>query len=269
MSNTDDTSDNNIESSTTNVWNDSSSVLSWNYPNNNETSWNNSNFNSLILAIDSNNLNQNNQLLNNTITNNVIIPYPNTYFSQNFEDRIVNSIINESFYDKNPIKNVISEEGKESIKFIKWNQENPLKNCPIFLNEFKEDDEIAILPCNHCFSKEAVMYWLTNENNSCPTCRFPLKSVEKKTQECQYQSSPVQTFRNTPEAPSVFDFILNRLEDHLEQRQLEQIILQSLITSNNENNYNVPESEELPDNYISEEEEEQEELNENNEITMI
>lgn len=272
MSNTDNTSDDNIDSSTTNVWSTNENLDNWNYPDNNETGWNNNNFNQLILAI-------NNPSLTIDYSNNntnIIIPYPNSYLSENYENRIINSVINESFYDKNPIKNVISDEGIKCIKFSKWNNNHYLKSCPIFLNEFKENDEIATLPCNHCFSKDAVMHWLTNENNSCPTCRYPLKSIEKKTEDNQYQMSPTQTFRNTPEAPSVFDFILNRLEDHIEQRQIERIILQSLSNEyynddiNNENNNqnnNLNSESSIPD-LMNEEEEKEEDYISDDEIDI-
>ena len=161
MNNTDNTSGDVPESSNTNIW----SVNSWDPATNNETSWSNS-YSRVVLAFSPQN-------------ENIIVPYPSNYYEQ-LENRLVNSIINESFYDKNPIKNIVSEEGIKSIKFSSWNINNPSKTCPIFLTDFKENDEIATLPCGHCFCKEAIMEWLTKENNLCPTCRHPLKFIEKK-----------------------------------------------------------------------------------------
>ena len=182
-------------------------------------------------------------LTNNT---NYLLPIINN----DLESRIINNVLIDSFNDKNPIKNVISKKGEEEIKFEKFNKDiHNCCNCPIFLTEFTPNDEIAILPCSHIFHKDAILKWLKEENNHCPTCRYALDSEEKRE---ELQMSPQQNYSNQPNW-QVFDFILNRLEDHIEQRQIESIILSSLnneyqYTENNDTSNNNPESNDTTNN---------------------
>ena len=152
------------------------------------------------------------------------------------ENQIINNVLEESFHEKNPIKHVINENGKKLIKFENFQaNKHEIKCCPIFLTDFNENDEIAILPCNHIFCKNAILRWLEEEDNHCPTCRYPLEYKEKKE---IYQTSPQLNYSNTPNAPSLFDFILHRLEDQIEQRQIESIILQNYNDNNLNYEYN-------------------------------
>lgn len=151
------------------------------------------------------------------------------------ENRIIDNVLQESFNEKNPIKYVINDDAKKNIIFEKFDfEKHNVKCCPIFLTEFNNDSEIAILPCNHIFNKSAIMKWLEEEDYHCPTCRYKFEFKEKKNDIQESQTSPQLNFSNIPTEPSLFDFILHRLEEHIEQRQIESIILESF----NQNNFN-------------------------------
>ena len=99
------------------------------------------------------------------------------------------NILNQSFQqDKSKYKNVISDEGKEELKTVKYSKENTdIKNdtCPILHTPFEEDEEITQLPCNHCFDTNSITIWLQNEKAECPVCRYKLSSKEIKIEEEQ------------------------------------------------------------------------------------
>ena len=84
--------------------------------------------------------------------------------------------------DKNPIKQVLSEEGEKCITDVTYDPEihTDIMCCPITMKEFKDGDTIAKLPCKHMFDKPAIFKWLKEEKAECPICRFKLKSIEKK-----------------------------------------------------------------------------------------
>ncbi len=84
--------------------------------------------------------------------------------------------------DKNPIKQVLSDEGEKCIKYINFDSQihTDITCCPITMKEFKDGDVIAQLPCGHTFDKDAVLKWLKEEKAECPICRAKLKSQEKK-----------------------------------------------------------------------------------------
>jgi hypothetical protein len=99
----------------------------------------------------------------------------NNFFSQ------PNDILNTSLYDEPPIKNVVSEKGKEQLKELKYKKDICSNtSCPILHIDFEEDEDIIILPCNHGFNKEAINRWVSDEKAECPVCRFKLDSIEKK-----------------------------------------------------------------------------------------
>jgi len=122
---------------------------------------------------------------------------PSVNFLMNDFSSIINeaSVLNNSLYDQPPVKNVISNKGKQQLKTIKY-VENCCNNskCPILHIDFDEDEKITVLPCNHGFNTEAINRWLSDEKAECPVCRFKLESIEKKntsTDNNNQQTSPV------------------------------------------------------------------------------
>ena len=60
---------------------------------------------------------------------------------------------------------------KVTIKKIDSDDEDNLLNeCSICLENYKKDDMIIILSCNHNFHDDCLKGWFKN-NNSCPHCR--------------------------------------------------------------------------------------------------
>jgi hypothetical protein len=94
------------------------------------------------------------------------------------------SVLDQSLYDRNPIKLVITEEVKNELSPIKFTDaKDREKNdkCSISMEKFNDDDDIIQLPCNHCFCVESIMQWLTEESCECPVCRYKFDSMEKNT----------------------------------------------------------------------------------------
>jgi hypothetical protein len=103
-----------------------------------------------------------------------------------FQNSPSQTILQNSLYDRNPIRHVITNEVKENLNSIKFkdaiDRENNLK-CSISCDIFKDYDDIIQLPCNHCFFVEPIMKWLTEESCECPVCRYKFDSIEKNTRE--------------------------------------------------------------------------------------
>ena len=113
-------------------------------------------------------------LLNNISTNTSINTSTNISTNTN--------ILNTSLYERNPVKNVITDEVKDSLQPIKFkdiiNKENNT-SCAITQDEFNDEDIVIQLPCSHCFNNDAILHWLTEESCECPVCRYKLESKEK------------------------------------------------------------------------------------------
>ena len=92
------------------------------------------------------------------------------------------NILNTSLTERTPVKNVITDEVKDSLQPIKFkdiiNKENNT-SCAITQDEFNDEDIVIQLPCSHCFNSDAILHWLTEESCECPVCRYKLESKEK------------------------------------------------------------------------------------------
>jgi len=156
-----------------------------------------------------NNINNNGGIFNNnyiysnynTIFSNIINNIQNEILDENYNDNDIpplfpvfpfyyssvpnsQAILHQSLYDRNPIKNVVTEEVKNGLSTIKFKDaKDREKNdkCSISMEKFNEDDDIIQLPCNHCFCIEPIMQWLTEESCECPICRYKFDSIEKNT----------------------------------------------------------------------------------------
>ncbi len=91
----------------------------------------------------------------------------------------MNTALNDSLYDLPSYKQVLSEEGKKCLKYLKYSSDMAANTCPILHTPFAEGDELIMLPCEHYFDSPSILTWLNNEKAECPVCRFQLHSIEK------------------------------------------------------------------------------------------
>ena len=135
---------------------------------------------------------------NTTLSNTGFIPFPtqnnsnvfNNLFSfsnsldMNLNDmQFTNNIANLFNTPLNSNQNtdipiVITDESFEKLKKCKYvNIDDDIKKknpkCMITLEDFKDDDEVILLPCEHAFCKEEATDWLQNNSYKCPICRHP------------------------------------------------------------------------------------------------
>lgn len=149
---------------------------------NNEAEYYNNVFNNTFhMLINDLNYYNNFNLNDNSNLNNYYNPI-NTFYGNTSNSS--QNILNESLYDRNPIKHVITEDVRSSLIPIKFKDAKDKENnedCSITMDALKEEDDIIQLPCNHCFLVEPIMKWLTEESCECPICRYKFDSVEKNT----------------------------------------------------------------------------------------
>lgn len=99
-----------------------------------------------------------------------------------FNPNVSQMVLQNSLYDRNPIRHVVTDAVKNSLKPIKFCDavDKEIHNkCSILFDPFQEDDDIIQLPCNHCFFVEPIMKWLTEDSCECPVCRYQFESMEK------------------------------------------------------------------------------------------
>ena len=89
------------------------------------------------------------------------------------------NILNASLNQENRYKNVISGDGMKLLTRTTYTTNVCSNdNCPISQEEFKEGDEITVLPCKHGFKNGTVEKWLETQRPECPICRYKFDSVE-------------------------------------------------------------------------------------------
>ena len=138
----------------------------------------------------------------------------------NFAQTLQSSFAN----DQNKYKSIVKDNSQlKKTKFA--SAKFDFSNCPITMEDFKEGDDIICLPCNHIFEPDGIIKWVTNENASCPVCRFKLKSkkvtnaavtsaamTNAAVTSAAVTSAAVTSAAVTSAAPSEhIDLVLNRL----------------------------------------------------------
>ena len=96
----------------------------------------------------------------------------------NFAQILQNSLMN----DENKYKSIVKD--NTQLKKTKYDSGKfDFSSCPITMEDFNEGDDIICLPCKHIFEPNAIENWVTNENASCPVCRFKLESKKVKVKD--------------------------------------------------------------------------------------
>lgn len=128
------------------------------------------------------NLNDNNSL-NNYFFNSEVnqLDLDNTFDNLdnliNFLD-LLNDTNNEDNQIENPTLTTNEFNNLSKIKYHSIKDKIKLTSCQICQDEqeFKDDDDILVLPCKHLFHYNCLQTWLLNYNNTCPLCRCNLSS---------------------------------------------------------------------------------------------
>ena len=156
--------------------------------------------NNLINIIQGNQLNENVSML--PLAGNIVLP----------QHSQVRSILQQSLFEKNLYKNVLSEEGEKEIEKIIYNKNNlDQHSCCISFEDFKEGQEVYKLPCGHIFS-DSIFTWLKEESNKCPVCRYELSHKEIKNEDYLIDISSNQN-RNGQIPVNPFSFFLNNMRN--------------------------------------------------------
>jgi hypothetical protein len=160
----------------------------------------------------------------------------NDYFSD---------LLNETFINQNNYKKYKKVTNKETITSLKEKhfnlKEAQEKNqniiCPISLTKFEEDDVIIELSCNHIFSKDDILKWLSEESNSCPICRKELDYEEirinsPETSNNTDTSNNLERINNNQIYISNFFTSLTNNLENIDEIQLQDILLQEYNIDN-------------------------------------
>ena len=179
------------------------------------------------------------QNIMNNLRNNILNSYgvnvtndnfgENALFGQNIQlnQGSFQNILQSSLNQKNKYIKVLSENGKNCIKYVKFNKSTHNETfCPICQDEFEESQIVAMLPCDHIFEKNSIIQWLTEESHKCPVCRYEMDYIEKEDETISNESVNEENMSNT----NVFSF-LNIINERAEERDIQRAIEESLKTT--------------------------------------
>ena len=102
---------------------------------------------------------------------------------ENFTTSVINLLssnnnINSNYYSaiNEDVPLVLKESSLSNLKIDKYKNlseylKTKNKKCVIKLDDFNDEDDVRILPCDHVFCKEGIDDWLLNNSYKCPICR--------------------------------------------------------------------------------------------------
>ena len=167
----------------------------------------------------------------------------NNIFPNIFNNNNNNNVLNNSLYEKNSYKNILSSKGRKLLKELKYNK-NTFKciNCPILQIPFEEGQDIIQLPCKHIFDKNSILQWLEEEQSKCPICRYELPYDEIKIKKDLI--TDITDISNNDSSNNVLprlsrrnniDFLqnaFNMVANRIEQEDLQQALINSMSDNN-------------------------------------
>ena len=102
------------------------------------------------------------------------------HLMEDVEDQIVRQVMRESFAEDQE-KRLIDIARKLSIEKEKFDPNKELHkefcSCRVCLEDYKEGEELGVLPCNHFFHYNCVQEWGKRKPN-CPYCNVEIPTVQ-------------------------------------------------------------------------------------------
>jgi len=144
------------------------------------------------------------------------------------DDTIESAITREvSFLEKPLYKTVLTKEGEEKLKKIKFkDSEKKNLSCPILFIDFDEEEEIIELECNHCFNEDAIKKWLKEEKAECPVCRYELKDTkDEKIETIKYSRDEIRNNMRREYVNFLSD-TMNTIYENEEELRLQRLLME-------------------------------------------
>jgi hypothetical protein len=119
------------------------------------------------------------------ILNEILSSEVKRYLRRTLSLSFLSQIFSNSFQQMEDVKLVVDENELNNIptkiyKEIDVDIKSKNEKCTICQDEFRENDTIRLLSCEHIFHTDCVDNWLTKHSHKCPCCRKEAASYTAK-----------------------------------------------------------------------------------------
>ena len=135
--------------------------------------------------------------------------------------------------DQNAFKKVVDLKKNNEIRYKKFSDITNCdqSSCPISMADFEPGEIVAQLPCNHCFNKDAITRWLSEESHKCPICRYELEYKEVRINE--------QKTSDENDDYSTYDISMSDIEDEIDMLESELSNVDANLDENDISNNDI------------------------------
>jgi len=143
------------------------------------------------------------QHLDNTSNPNIIIfqQISTNLFPEEHLSQIIYSVESDIMMQPFETFNVRHVDQKTITKVLgsysKYKDNDVKDECPICINNYKINEGIRILPCNHTFHKKCVDKWFKKSSFTCPTCRKDFNKNDNTNNNEENQSEQLREIIRT------------------------------------------------------------------------
>ncbi len=155
-----------------------------------------------------------------TNPNNPLVQFVTNLINSEYENEEIENILNYIFHNDNnrygsppASKSEIKKLNKYILTEDKLNDFGGENTCSVCKEDFNIGNKMMDLPCNHYFHEECLMPWL-NQHDSCPICRFELKTDDDDYEKMKLQRNG--NINNQNRNNNFHNIIINQtLDNHM------------------------------------------------------
>ena len=150
-----------------------------------------------------------------TNPNNPLVQFVTNLINSEYENEEIENILNYIFHNDNnrygsppASKSEIKKLNKYILTEDKLNDFGGENTCSVCKEDFNIGNKMMDLPCNHYFHEECLMPWL-NQHDSCPICRYELKTDDDDYEKMKLQRNG----NNQNRSNNIQNIIMNQNHD--------------------------------------------------------
>ena len=104
-------------------------------------------------------------------------------FEQNrTRQELIESILNRLQQLEGSTQVPLGVDGSKNFPIRTYSENESLETCAVCVEDFKTDENVRVLPCQHIFHPKCIDIWLDEYSSLCPLCKYDMRENQPEGQ---------------------------------------------------------------------------------------